>query len=242
MSKTKNQAEVLTEANEGHEAGTRNRQQMAKLAPEQREQLGLCATNIINCYQLSKNLGAQSAIVAAKLGAWAIMAKELVGHSHFGKWRASYCPTVSLRTVQRQMGVAEEFAKRLGGKNDTVSHLAAMELPDPRQLTDKSNDKMALAVSRIADGRSITQLYEDFGICKARKKKGSEIEARRKAPITSKENDEVLCQLAYEKADEALMYWMQVGAPKANPEQLKGFLKLAIEAVEQATKRKVVLQ
>jgi hypothetical protein len=137
------------------------------------EELGLCATRIMVNYQLARNCAAQAVIYAAKCGAVMNQAKELVGHGKFGKWLKKHCPAVTQRTATNYMALAGQIAH--SAKLETVSNLNLLELPDPRDLKDGENDRALKSVRQITQGKTLTQLYEDFGIIKPRKTKGAEV-------------------------------------------------------------------
>jgi hypothetical protein len=215
---------------------------LVTLEPAQAEELGLCATNIINNYRMAKNCAAQAVVYAAKCGAVLNRAKELSGHGAFGKWLANNCPVIGHSTAAKYMSLAESLTKSIGAKFPSGGNLKLLEMPDPRELTDKSNDRLVDSIKRATEGKTLTELYTDFGICKERKKKGSEADAKRKAKIGngSKENEEGFCQ-------ESTEAWEDIGAnlalclPKANPDQVQSIIKVAIAVLEQATQKKVTL-
>jgi hypothetical protein len=70
---------------------------------------------------------------AMKVGADLIYCKSVVAHGNWQGWLKSYCPTISKRTVERWMKLAEnrskieEEIKTRTGKNDTVTFLTLRE-------------------------------------------------------------------------------------------------------------------
>lgn len=135
--------------------------------------------NALAFHQLSKNCAQYAVLYAARAGAELVRAKEACGHGQFEKWVNKNLPTIGARTARRYMALAEGLQTRLKESNRTsVSVLNLLDLPDPRDLKAVEHSKVAQAVQKISDGKTVTQLYLDLGIVKPRKSKGAEGEEK----------------------------------------------------------------
>lgn len=127
-----------------------------------------------------------SVFCAAAAGAVAHMAKAALPHGQFGKWKDRLAEErgISVRTVENYMGLAIGLRDRMlsqpktkcvsfllpdhAGASEALdskqSALAALAMLDPSKAMDLHAEALREAVSEIANGASLTQLYFDWGI------------------------------------------------------------------------------
>ncbi len=131
--------------------------------------------NALAFHQLSKNCAQYAVLYAARSGAELIQAKEACGHGQFMKWVNKHLPSIGHQCANRYMSLAEGLQAKIKTLPNyaSVRNLNLLDLPDPRDLKSVEHSKVARAVQKISDGKTVTQLYLDLGIVKPRKTKSS---------------------------------------------------------------------
>jgi hypothetical protein len=120
--------------------------------------------------------GATLTVVAAiACGIQLKKAKELLPHGEYEKWWKKYMQCISRRTVHRYLSLVIFLEHVAGGKCATVAHL--LDVP-PEKMTTEYAKQVAPHVAKVVEGKSLTQLYQDFGIIKARASKFDEARER----------------------------------------------------------------
>ncbi len=121
---------------------------------------------LLRYHQTVMSAAAQMAVAAAKCGLEMKAIKKELGHGNWEPWFEANLASrgFSLRTGQRYMALADGLKGKLL-KNDTG---AVFELLDsaPSALTVKQQQTLTKAVSKAADGKTVSELYEIMGIAK----------------------------------------------------------------------------
>lgn len=99
-------------------------------------------------------------------------AKELLPHGEFMKWCKKYLGSIDHRTATRYMALAVDLQTKL----DTVPNLKPSKFATvanlldiaPEHMTVEYARKVAPRVAKLVEGKSIKELYEEFGIIKPR--------------------------------------------------------------------------
>lgn len=133
-----------------------------------KDELSQCAANILSLHQMAKNCANQAVMYAARCGAELNRAKEICEHGDFMKWCKKNIPEIKDRTVNKYMKLAEGITAKMLKFAPSANLL---QLPDPRDLKATAHSKVAQAVQKIADGKTVTQLYLEFGIVKPKRTK-----------------------------------------------------------------------
>lgn len=139
------------------------------------DELRQVVANVVLFHHMANNSASQAVLFAAKCGAELNRAKEICGHGQFGKWIAKNIPEISNRTMQRYMILADTLEKKIS-KYDTMTNLQSIDLkalPDPRDIKSFSKCGVSEMVQKVTDGKSLSRLYEEFGIIKPRRMKKS---------------------------------------------------------------------
>lgn len=109
---------------------------------------------------------AQMAIAAAKCGLELKALKKEAGH---GTWENFFADNfeshgLTLRTAQKYMALADGLKGR-ALKNESGSFLKLLECA-PSELKPAEQEKLTKAVGKVTDGKTLSELYQDFGIVK----------------------------------------------------------------------------
>jgi len=116
-------------------------------------------------HELAGASAAQMAVAAGMAGLELRSLKKDVGHGPWEDWfEANFAGKMSLRTAQRYMALADGLkGKTL--KNDTVSFLPLLDSA-PSKLSEPERKKLEKVITKSADGATVSELYEEFGIVK----------------------------------------------------------------------------
>lgn len=89
-----------------------------------------------------------------------LRAKEIVPHGKFVEWRESELPELSRSSASRYTQFAEALRK-----DPTVGSLKEVRLlGNGGELTADQQQKVADAVHKLADGKTLTEMYRDLGV------------------------------------------------------------------------------
>ena len=155
------------------------------------------ATQALQYHLVAKNSAGVAVMAAAYCGTILKRAKEMLPHGEFGKWAEQYLPLISAPTRSRYLALAEHLNAQIYHRdNFELSDIARISLPDPRDIHTTENNKLSLALQDIIDGRSLTDLYKDFGIIKGRVTKGNKAEQKvNEAIVNGMSKDEALAHV-----------------------------------------------
>ena len=92
-------------------------------------------------------------------------AKALLGHGEFLVWTKKYLGGFSLRSGQHYMALVDGLEAAHPEKWDGIVKLLNVA---PDILTEAYGDKVAVRLQGMIEGKSVRELYENFGILKAR--------------------------------------------------------------------------
>ena len=96
-----------------------------------------------------------------------LAAKEELPHGQFMKWREAHLPELSNGTTANYM----KFADGLNSKFTTVGNFKSSPLQLTNgTLTEEQNQQVREAVKKVADGKTLTELYRDLGVIKEKEK------------------------------------------------------------------------
>lgn len=203
--------------------------------------LNACAANILSLHQMAKNCANQAVMYAARCGAELNHAKEICKHGQFMKWMKKNVPEISDKTAERYMKLAEGISKRVL-KFDTVSNL--LQLPDPRDLKATAHSKVAQAVQKFVDGKTVTQLYLEFGIVKPKRTKvtkDNEKLAAQPEQETDEERRERLSREAFQNFKAAAVEFVPVTGSLAS-EDFDECIQILTTMLQSLTGKKVSLK
>lgn len=126
------------------------------------EGMNRVARQIEDFHIAAKHHAEQAVTNAVCCGFLCLYTKQNLPHGEFKKWLSDNVQGVVYRTVKRYMDLAENI------KSDTVSLLNGSSAEDlPKALNNKDFKKNLLKeVNEFASGRSLTELYYDYGIVK----------------------------------------------------------------------------
>jgi len=117
-------------------------------------------------YHQGTKIGAQMTVMnAIACGIQLQKAKESLPHGDFRKWQTKYLKTISTRTATRYLSLVQRMSHELATKWDTVALLLDVS---PEKFTPEYASKIAPRVKKLVEGKSVRELYEDFGIIKPR--------------------------------------------------------------------------
>lgn len=117
----------------------------------------------VNAYHAAAgNAAAQMAVYAVMCGAELIKIQKQVGRT-FVKFVEGNC-SFTYRSARKYMDLAAGVKDR-ALKCESDSHLKLLE-HRPSELTPAQSKKLHKAVSEITDGRTLSELYQEFGIIK----------------------------------------------------------------------------
>lgn len=144
----------------------------------------------LRLHQIVLASAAQMAVAAAKAGLEFKAIKKTLGHSNWEPFfQHHFAKSITLRTAQRYMALADGL-KGKALKNDTgVSFLPLLEQA-PSKLSEKDQEKLTKAVSKMTDGATLSELYQDFGIVKKPQGAGAKGGNTRKPTETAATADE----------------------------------------------------
>ena len=156
------------------------------------QRLALLAPQILAAHMTAKNMADQAVLYAAKAGALLNQAKELLPHGEFGKWVRKNLPGLSSDTAERYRKLADGLTSKIRTVRNlkaSESDLSQLQLPDPRDLKSKTDNKVTQAVKSITDGKKLTQLYMDLGVIppkQTKTQKGKDRLARAETEVAGK--------------------------------------------------------
>ena len=89
-----------------------------------------------------------------------LRAKEIIPHGKFLEWRETELPEVSRSSASRYTQFAEALVK-----DPTVGSLKEVRLLNRGdELTTEQQEKVARVVHKLADGKTLTEMYRDLGV------------------------------------------------------------------------------
>jgi hypothetical protein len=139
------------------------------------DELRQVVANIVLFHHMANNSASQAVLFAAKCGAELNRAKEICEHGQFGKWLANNIKEISNRTIYKYMDLAEMLEKKMikFAPDANLQSFDLLALPDPRDIKSFSKCGVSEMVQKVTDGKSLSRLYEEFGIIKPRRMKKS---------------------------------------------------------------------
>lgn len=121
---------------------------------------------ILHQHAIIAGAAAQMAVTAALAGLELKALKKECGHGNWEEFFAKHIERhgLKLRTAQNYMALADGL-KGKALKNASDSFLPLLEKP-PSELNKADQAKLTKAVAKVADGATLSQLYQDLGIVK----------------------------------------------------------------------------
>jgi hypothetical protein len=121
---------------------------------------------ILHQHAIIAGAAAQMAVTAALAGLELKALKKECGHGNWEEFFARHIERhgLKLRTAQNYMALADGL-KGKALKNATDSFLLLLEKA-PSDLKKADQEKLTKAVAKVADGATLSELYQDLGIVK----------------------------------------------------------------------------
>lgn len=119
-------------------------------------------------YHDGTRIGANMTIMnAIACGIQLNKAKEELPHGEFMKWHRKYLKTIGDRSTRNYMSLVLNLKALHPGKMATVANLLDV---DPSKVSPEYTRKLMPKVQNLIEGKTVKELYDGFGITKARKK------------------------------------------------------------------------
>jgi|GEM_PF-5026903 len=120
----------------------------------------------LHLHATATGAASQMAVAAAKCGLELKAIKKELGTGNWVPWFEAHLEKagLTLRTGQRYMALADGL-KGKALRNDNVSFLALLDSA-PSKLSQAEQKTLTKEVSKITDGKALSELYQDFGISK----------------------------------------------------------------------------
>jgi hypothetical protein len=114
-------------------------------------------------YHAARCLAAQAAMHAIMAGLELLAVREELGHGAFAAWVEENCEFTD-RTARNYMALADAAKGKLAAGESFAGLLEA----GPSELSSEDCDNLTRRVREITDGKSLQQLYLDFGVGQTR--------------------------------------------------------------------------
>lgn len=129
------------------------------------------AKKAVGFQELADGFGRASVLCAICTGIILVQAKEQLPHGQFEKWVEAKVRGISKRTAQRYLSLAQAFRDQVSpGVYKSLERLAN---EDPEKLTPTYIARAVGRLESITDGRTLTDLFRDFGILPAKQGGGA---------------------------------------------------------------------
>lgn len=133
---------------------------LAVIEAEAAEELEQLKVSIVDYDREVRSAFARQMGYAFLAGVALLRAKEIIPHGKFLEWREAELPEVSRSSASRYTQFAEALRK-----DPTVGSLREVRLLDNGgELTEEQQAKVAKVVHKLADGKTLTEMYRDLGV------------------------------------------------------------------------------
>lgn len=163
------------------------------------EEMRMLAGEVIRFHLRTRDSASMMAAHALACGYRLLKANHTLPHGSFLKWMNKYlAATIGRATAYKYMAMAEKVLSLAEvkfpadgnlppGKRDTVEALLAA---DEKAFTEAHVKRLLLKVKDLVEGKSLQQLYLDFGIVKPRETKALKYERRLGPPTGDRAKDD----------------------------------------------------